>query len=140
MREPTILEYIQSLVRQDNKIVLRDYFGSSRDRRKKPSKKTQVNQEARINWQVVAGCALAIAGQFLLEPGRRWIAAAIGLYALAAFAGLAGYRESSLAVFDREKKNKPFSSDIRLLSFGISLVFVVARIFIFRATLLRFST
>jgi len=132
MREPTILEYIQSLIRQDNKIVLRDYFGSSRDRRKKPSKKTKVNQEARINWQVVAGCALAIAGQFLLEPGRRWIAAAIGLYALAALLVWLGYRESSLTEFDREKKDKPFSSDIRLLYFGISLVFVVAAFVFFR--------
>ncbi len=131
MREPTILEYLQSLIRQDNKITLGDYFGSPGNREKKPSKKTQIAQEARIQWQVVAGCALAMAGQFLLEPNRRWITAAIGLYALAAVLVWVGYRESNLNAFEKKDKEKPFSSDIRLLYFAVSLIFVVAAFLFF---------
>lgn len=134
MKEPSILDYLKSLLDQDKHISLGEYLELSKKTEAKPVKKKSSRQDARISWQVVFGCLLTFGAQFFLEPDHRRVSLSIILYLIAGVLIWAGYKNSDLRLFDRAERNTTpsFSSNIRLLYFGLCLVFMVAAFLMFK--------
>jgi len=134
MKEPSILDYLKSLTDHDKYIDLGNYLDLPEKRAKKPARQNQSKRASKIQWQVVLGCLLAVGAQYFLEPDHQKIPWALGLYSMAGILLWNGYRQSNLGAFNQpdEGVKKPFPSDIRLVSFGVSMLFLVAAFLLFR--------
>ncbi len=133
MNEPSILDYLKSLLRGDHFDVKR-YFGLQAKQAENLRNAPAVgNSDERIRWQVVLGAVLAVIGQFFLEPGHRQILPALGLYLAAGYFLWLGFHRENLTEFVKANApaNQAFSSDIRLIYFAISMVFLVAAFLLF---------
>lgn len=125
-KEPSILDYLKSIIRNDQSIYLGDYINIQNNRQyEKVSKKKEKKQSDKIQWGLVFGSLSALIAQSFLEPDNRKIPLAIGLYALAGILLWMGYKRSRLGEFNKTEVHKLFSSDIKILYFAISLVFLV---------------
>lgn len=130
MKEPSILDYLKSLLFNDRKpINLAEYFGNESTGDKKEIKKpTHAAPVEKLRWQVILGALVAIAGQYFMEPDNSNYALAIGLYCASAILVWLGYKQAALQEFipKTEIEDHFFSPDIRLIPFIISLGFIVA--------------
>ncbi|MDK2982227.1 MAG: hypothetical protein PWQ55_2574 [Chloroflexota bacterium] len=135
MNEPSILDYLKSLLRGE-RFDLQAYFGGQPDGAEPVETAAQEATETggeRIRWQVLLGAVLAILGQVFLEPAHRQILPAFALYLAGGIFLWLGFRRGTLNEFDKTNvpATKAFSSDMRLLYFGISMLLLVAAFLLF---------
>ena len=130
-KEPSILDYLKSAVRNDNRIDIGDYLDIQKDKKEKKAsgkkaRKQKQQPAGKIQWQLVLGSSLALAAQFFLEPDDPKVKLAVGLYGAAGILLWKGFKGSRLEEFQPAHRRKPFSIDIKLFYFTIALTFMVA--------------
>lgn len=130
MREPSVLDYLKSLLFSNRKpINLAEYFSRESSHHEiKNDDKDHVVSSVKLRWQVILGALIAVAAQYFLEPGRMNLSLALGLYSAAGIFVWLGYNSADLKEFIRKNHNidSSFSTDIRMIPFVISLVMIVA--------------
>lgn len=136
-REPSILDYLRSIIRGDDRIDIRDYLDIRKDEKKKKTagKKAEKRKQqpaGKIQWQLVLGSLLALAAQYFLEPNDPKVKLAVVLYAAAGILLWKGFKAARLEEFEMPQVRKPFSMDIRLFYFTIALVCMLAAFVAFR--------
>lgn len=136
MNEPSILDYLKSLLRGEHFDVTA-YFGeqaASGETAEPAGQAARISGTDRIRWQVVFGAVLAVLGQSFLEPEHRQILAALVFYLAAAFFLWLGFRRENLSEF--VKTNAPaeklFSSEMHLLYFALSMLLLTAAFLLFK--------
>ncbi len=136
MNEPSILDYLKSLLRGDH-FDVKAYFGEQAEDGQ-PSRPARLSEpstgDERIRWQVVLGAVLAVLGQSFLEPDHHQILPALALYLAAGFFLWIGFRRDSLSEFIKTNAavEQVFSSDMRLPYFGVSMLLLVAAFLLFK--------
>lgn len=135
MNEPSILDYLKSLLRGEH-FDVKAYFGEGPEDGKftEPAAKIEkASGDARIRWQVVFGALLAVLGQSFLEPDHRQILPATALYLAAGFFLWLGFRRESLSEFVEVNVpvERAFSSDMHLPYFALSMLLLVAAFLLF---------
>ena len=128
MKEPSILDYLRSIFSQEKPISLAHYLGEpSKNTVVKETETKEMRADPPIHWQVIAGGLLALIAQYFLEPVYRNLPVAIGLYGAAAALLWFGYKKPNLQEFINSytEEDQPFSIEIKLVYFVISLIFFV---------------
>ena len=128
MKEPSILDYLRSIFSQEKPISLAHYLGEpSENTVVKGTETKEMRADPPIHWQVIAGGLLALIAQYFLEPVYRNLPVAIGLYGAAAVLLWFGFKKPNLQEFINSytEEDQPFSIEIKLVYFVISLIFFV---------------
>jgi hypothetical protein len=128
MNEPSILDYLKSLLRGDH-FDIKAYFGIEQDGEKPEAPVSQIEANSeRIRWQVILGAIQAVIGQSFLEPAHRQILPAVALYLAAGVFLWLGFRRENLNEFVKADGSfeQAFSSDMHLLYFAVSMGLLVA--------------
>ena len=133
MNEPSILDYLKSLLRGDH-FDVKAYFGIEPGG-EKPAATHSSNRSKQRTYP--------LAGDFRRDSGHHWpiisrtghrqILPALALYLTAGIFLWLGFRQESLTEFIKRNTpaDVPFSSDMHLLYFAISMVLLVAAFLLF---------
>ncbi len=128
MKEPTILEYLQSMLKGKQRKRIEEYFPAEKTKRSEQFEKTKHKPRGEFSWRAIVGCMIAVGAQYLLENNHNNTGLAIICYGISAVLLIASYKTADLREIFSIAKSKVKSLKIvaNPTYFVLCLLFVAA--------------
>lgn len=134
MKEPSILEYLQSVLKGQRPKRIEEYFQVDETKRSETPEKNRNHPKWQISWSMIAGCLFAMGAQYILENNRNNTGLAIILYGISALFLWKSCDTSFFEGFFSKVKAKAGSFNIAInpTYFLICFVFMIAAFLSFK--------